>query len=334
MPNAIRTDSENNRTTGFAKPGLFDNRPGTPQRQIHDGDTLSVQLDGNVGVRLLGIDTPEVSFSFPRLQTGNAAASAGTSFLGLEDPRWAEFLSDPFHERWGPMTTPLPEPLKIWLRTRCNATQARAHHQHAIAAREEFQQLVISDMKIMQQTETTFSYYMNFGFEIMDGYGRLLCMVNRNQPNATSPTRRPPTYNIRLLERGRAFPYFIWPNVNPWQKPDSIDKAVIPPGQARTMAASDRELKTARTAVREARGRHLGVFDAMNPLLLEPFELRNLARREAAGRFLIDLNSDSDVLIHPLNYPSVPQSEDRLWIPSAYVPLFQEAGWKKQASPV
>lgn len=325
MPNAIRSDSENNRTSGFARAGLFDKQPGTPRQQVHDGDTLSVQLDGNVGVRLLGIDTPEISFSFPQ---------PGAGFVGLEDSRWAEFLSDPFHDRWGPLSTPLPEPLKMWLSTRCNAIQAQAHYQHAVAARDELQALISRDMEVMQQTAESFRYYMNFGFEVMDGYGRLLCTVNRNQPDATVPTRRPPTYNIRLLERGRAFPYFIWPNINPWDKPDAIEQAVIPPGQARTMAENDRELRMARAAVRTARTRHLGVFDPMQPLLLEPFELRNLARRSSAQRYLIDLNSTSDQLIHPLNYPAVPHSEDRLWIPAAYVPLFQEAGWKKQPAPV
>jgi hypothetical protein len=53
-----------------------------------------------------------------------------------------------------------------------------------------------------------------------------------------------------------------------------------------------------------------------------------------ASRFLIDLNSDSNELIHPLNYPSVPLPEDRLWIPGAYVPLFEKAGWVCQQAPV
>ena len=321
MPNAIRTDSRNNRTSGFAKPGLYSNAPGTPQQQVHDGDTISVQLDGNVGVRLLGIDTPEISFSYP---AGN------NPFVGLEDTRWAEFLADPFNDRWGPMQSSVPPRLKAWLLARCNADQARAHFEHAVAARDEFQNLVTNDMEIMGQTPATFTYYMNFGFEVMDGYGRLLCMINRNQPSATVPTRCPPTYNLRMLERGRAFPYFIWPNINPWDRPESVEKAVIPPGQAKTMADNDRELQSARGAFRAARQQHKGVFDPMNPLLLEPFELRNLSRRVAASRYLIDLNSDSDVLIHPLNYPSISSTEDRLWLPSAYVPLFQQSGWKVQ----
>lgn len=325
MPNAIHSDSKNNRTTGFARPGLFNKSPGTPQQQVHDGDTLSVQLDGNAGVRLLGIDTPEISFVFPGTES---------QFVGLDDPRWQQFLTDPLNEGWGSMAGPIPQTLRMWLQSRIGAVQAKAHYEHAVAARTELQNLIDSDMQVMQKTKDDFTYYMNFGFEVMDAYGRLLCLVNRNQPDANVPTRRPPSYNIRLLERGRAFPYFIWPNINPWERAESIDKAVIPPGRARLLAIQDRELRTARTAFRQARTNHLGVFDMMNPLLLEPFELRNLSRRSGATRYLIDLNSDSDELIHPLNYPSVPQSEDRLWIPSVYVPFFKEAGWKAQSPPV
>ena len=62
---AIQTDSEKHRTTGFARSGLMDSAPGTPAQTVHDGDTVNVQLDGNLGLRLLGIDTPEISFSLP-----------------------------------------------------------------------------------------------------------------------------------------------------------------------------------------------------------------------------------------------------------------------------
>lgn len=324
MPdNAIQTDSEKHRTTGFALTGLIQGQPATPAQAVHDGDTVSVRLDGNVGLRLLGIDTPEISFTFP-----------GQGFLGLESPEWVPFLADPLNDRWGVMQGLVSQQLRDWIRSRTGPNAAKAHYEHAVAAREEFRRQVERDLGEMQQTPETFRYYMNFGFEVMDGYGRLLCMLNRNQPNPTQPARRPPTYNLRMLERGRAFPYFIWPNINPWDRPETIEEAVIPPGKARELAEADRELKTARAAVRTARGQHLGVFDMMNPLLLEPFELRNLCRRTPASRYLIDLASEGSELIHPLNYPSVPMPEDRLWIPSIYVPLFEKVGWKVQPSPV
>lgn len=326
---AIQTDSERHRTTGFARCGEGADGPATPAQLVHDGDTINVQLDGNLGLRLLGVDTPEISFSLPTPPgSGNKSV-----FLGLDDPRWTEFLANPFADRWGPLPVSIPDRLRAWFSARTGPDAAVAHYEHAVASREEFRRQVERDMQIMQQDPRTFRFYMNFGFEITDGYGRLLCMLNRNQPNPTQPTPRPPTYNLRLLERGRAFPYFIWPNVNPWERPETIDEAVIPPGAARRMAEADSELIRARGAVRKARSEHVGIFDTMRPLLLEPFELRSLARRSNPSRFLIDLNSDSSELIHPLNYPSVPFPEDRLWIPSSYVPLFEKAGWTRQQAP-
>lgn len=317
MPKAIRTDSVNNRTIGFAMPGLYRDEPATVEHQVHDGDTLSVRPDGDIGVRLLGIDTPEVSFSFP-----------GQTFLDLSDPQWNDFLRTPFDERWGAFSRPVPEELKSWIQSRVSGMPGSDHHLHSQHATNELRQMVQSDMNVMGKDLATFRYYMNFGFEVMDGYGRFLCMINRNQPERNNPAPRPPTYNLRMLERGRAFPYFIWPNVNPWERPESIEKAVIPAGKAAQLARDDRELSMARRFVQSAREQHRGIFDSMTPLLLEPFELRYLSRRELPGRYVIDLASDSNTLIPPLQYFRVANPEDRLWIPSIYVPLFEKAGWR------
>jgi endonuclease YncB( thermonuclease family) len=325
MAKAIFTKSSTNETIGFARPGHFNGSPGSSEKQVHDGDTLRVQLDGNVSVRLLGIDTPEVSFLLPEPKAG---------FVSIEDPRWDTFLADPFHDRWGPIPGGIPDRLISWLTSRFAPGSAEAHRIHAAAATQELRSELDRDMQVLQQTPETFRYYMGFGFEIMDGYGRLLCMMNRSQPQRDVPEPRPPSYNLRLLGRGRAFPYFIWPNINPWDRPATIEEAVIPAGRAKTVAVGDEQLRQARNAVREARSRHLGVFDAMRPLLLEPFELRNLCRRSTPKRWLIDLDSNSHELVHPLNYPSIPHPEDRLWIPSLYIHLFEKAGWQRQAAPV
>lgn len=319
---AIRTDSYNNRTTGFAAPPDGSHGLVPPSDAVHDGDTVNVRLNGNLGVRLLGIDTPEVSFQFP-----------GGGFVSLDSPQWEELLSEPLADKWGEFPEPMPAAMAARVSTATGSGAAADHHYHAEQAGADFRRLIEGDMQVMQQDLDEFGYYMNFGFEVMDRYGRLLCMLNRNQPERTVPTPRPPSYNLRLLERGRAFPYFIWPNVNPWDRPENPEDAVIPPGGAKEMAQNDRELESARNAVRKARSQHLGLFDRMRPLLLEPFELRFLARRSFPSRFLIDLNSDSDVLLHPKNYPQVAATEDRLWIPRVYVPLFAAAGWKVQDAP-
>ncbi|MFY9256307.1 MAG: hypothetical protein WAO83_22825 [Fuerstiella sp.] len=323
MPKAIRTDSENNRTTGIAIPRLYYDKPATVEQQVHDGDTLSVRPDGDIGVRLLGIDTPEVSFAFP---------GPKLTFVDLFDAAWNDYLKTVFDStKWGPFSSVVPDGLKSWIQAKLYGDPGTVHAAHAKAATDDLRSMITKDMEIMGQDITSFSYYLGFGFEVMDGYGRFLCTVNRNQPKRDVPTDRPPTYNLRMLERGRAFPYFIWPNISPWDRPDSMEKAVIPAGKAKEMADANLELKLARGHVRKAREQHLGIFDSMNPCPLEPFELRFLSRRSLPDRYVIDLSSDGNRLIKPENYYSVSHPEDRLWVSSIYVPFFEKHGWAIEA---
>ena len=203
MPKAIRTDSVNNRTTGIALPGLYSGQPGTVAQQVHDGDTLSVRPGGDIGVRLLGIDTPEVSFTFP---------GPKLSFVTLSNARWNDFLTTVFDSRWGEFSSMVSPGLQSWIESKLVDEPGTVHNLHANAATQDLRAMITKDMEIMGQDLTTFSYYLGFGFEVMDSYGRFLCTINRNQPQRTVPTPRPPTYNMRMLENGRAFPYFIWPN--------------------------------------------------------------------------------------------------------------------------
>jgi len=329
MPKAIRTDSENNRTTGIAVPGLYSGLLGSVAQHVHDGDTLNVMPKGNIGVRLLGIDTPEVSFVFP---------GPKFRFVDLDKPEWNDFLTTPFDSQWGAYhggpAGAVPDDLRTWIQSKVVGQPGTVHAEHAATATDGLRAMITQDMEIMGQTAETFGYYLAFGFEVMDGYGRFLCTVNRDQPSATVPTPRPATYNMRMLQQGLAFPYFIWPNMNPWDRPDSVAKAVIPPGKAQELASTDRELQMARSAVQQARTQHLGVFDPMNPLLLEPFELRFLSRRGLPDRYVINLTSDSDEMVHPHNYFHIPNPEDRLWVSSIYVPLFEKHGWKVPDAPV
>lgn len=318
MPKAIYTDSANNRTSGFGSPGLYNNQPGTVLQHVHDGDTLNVLAKGNIGVRFLGIDTPEVSFAFP---------GPKLRFVGMDDQQWNDFLTNPFSDDVLPFEDQISESLKQFMLAKVAHQPGTIHHQHAAAATTGLRSMITADMRIMGQNASEFSYYLSFGFEIMDGYGRFLCMVNRNQPKRDEPTPRPPTYNSRMLEKGLAFPYFIWPNINPWDRPDSVIKAIIPVGTAKDMAEADTELRTARQHVKAARANHLGIFDATAPCQLEPFELRWLSRRTLPSRYVIDLTKNNDQLLPPSMYHTVPNSEDRLWIPPEYVPLFAQSGW-------
>jgi hypothetical protein len=164
----------------------------------------------------------------------------------------------------------------------------------------------------------------------MDRYGRLLCYINRYQPDEEKPEKRPDSYNERLLQKRRVIPYFIWPNINPFRKRTSLIEAVIPAATANDIANEDKSLEAAREWVRKTRQQNAGVFDTHNPLKLLPFEVRFLARRSPPNRWVIDLGKNSDTLISPQEYYTVSNVEDRLFVPEEYVPLFVEKGWQKQ----
>lgn len=317
---SIRVLDNRNLTIGIMALGMQGNAIGTVKQIVHDGDTLNVRPDGNIGVRFLGIDTPEVSFTLP----GNGR------FLPLTDPRWDEFLTDPFAEKWGPFNRQVPDGLKRHLQSKIGMGVAANHLRHARLAEDFLEEEITKDMKVLGQNSETFRFFLAFAFEVMDGYGRFLGYLNREQPNANVPEPRPLTYNERMLKAGQAFPYFIWPNVNPFRREDSILKAVPKPATQKTLAEADITLSRTAEFLANAREKHLGLFDAMQPMLLEPFELRILSRRELPARWVIDLGVNDNVLVRPENYYQITHPEHRLFISAEYVPLFVDHGWKRQ----
>lgn len=167
----------------------------------------------------------------------------------------------------------------------------------------------------------------------MDRYARFLCFINRFQSDENVPSPRPLDYNTRMLRIGIASPYFIWPNVNAWRAFGSVTNAVLTPGTARDVADADPKLNGARQAVKEARQSRIGIFDSADPLRIEAFEVRYLSRASGPSRWVIDMSENDDLLIHPENYHTIPLAEDRLYVPSQYVPLFVEAGWRRRVAP-
>ena len=320
---AIRTleRRDSSLTIGSALLGRIRERRASIRQAVHDGDTLNVEANGDFGVRLLGIDTPEVSFRLP----------PGRAFPMISSPAWKKFLTDPFADDYGPFSRELPAGLIRHIQAAAGPTAAETHYDAARQSEDAFESLIEHDMEVLEQTPDTFRFFLAFAFEVMDGYGRFLCYINREQPDRNQPEPRPLSYNERLLELGRAFPYFIWPNVNPYRRANIISDAVIPPGMAKTLADDDSTIRQARQSVGNARANHLGIFDAMNPVTLEPFELRWPASRSAPHRWVIDLTRNDDVLLRPENYYTIPHPEDRLFIPEHFVPLFVERGWKREA---
>ncbi len=299
----------NSLTVGHVSLGLHDGSVGTVKQQVHDGDTIIVKAIGNFGVRFLGVDAPEISFTLP----------GEKSFTGLNNPKWEVFLSNPL------AGLNLDAGLAGFLQSRAGPGAAANHHKHAAAAQEALEKEVTKDMVELNKSKEDFEFFMAFAIEVMDRYGRLLGFINRDQPQGN----RPLDYNGRLLKAGFVSPYFIWPNINPFRRAESVKKAVIPPGQANNVANGDNALRQARGWVRNAREQGLGIFDPQDPLRLEPFEVRFLAGRRPPNRWVIDLSRNDDEIIPPQKYFTITNSEDRLFIPEEYMPLFLEEGWTK-----
>lgn len=303
---------------GTALLGRHGDGRGSVAQQVHDGDTIITELAGNVSVRFLGIDTPEVSFMLPN----------DRRFLSISNQAWVDFLTDPLQDQ--NFTNALGPGLTAHLQARVGAQTALNHSHHAQVAHRRLEQLVADDMQVLGHDKTTFQFFTAFAHEVMDGFGRLLCFINRDQPSENFPTPRPISYNERLLEDGSTGPYFIWPNINPFRSHGSLENAVPQAGNINGVLG-DPSLSQSRNFVQQARNNQQGIFDAMDPLLLEPFELRFVARQRPPSRWVIDLSDpNTDTLIQPTNYHQIANSEDRLFIPSQFVPLFVEQGWQRQ----
>ena len=285
-----------------------------PDEAAPDGDTVGVQLDGTGAVRLLGVDTPEKSFQQP---LGGGAA--------LDGPKWEEFLTNPFAA--GLPATGLEPPLVAHLQARVGSGAATNHHRHAMAAANALRALIQGDVAALGQTRETFRYFLSFSYEVFDGNGRFLAFVNRNQPSPSIPGPRPDSYSERMLQGGHALPYFIWPNVEPFRDAKSIAGAVLAPRTANTTAETG-ALKKARDFVKSARAANQGVFEALDSLRFEAFEIRYLGRGEAPNRAVIDLSENDDVMLRPQSYFKIPRPEDRLFVPPEFVPLFAARGWR------
>jgi len=291
---------------------------GSVRQEVHDGDTIKAKPIGNLSIRFLGVDTPEISFQYPGRK----------QFLGLSNPLWTDFLSDPFASEW--QQPIMDEGLVEYLKQKTGQDTARNHHRHAVSAESALESEVLKDMKTLGQTKDNFQFFLAFADEIMDGYGRLLAYVNRNQPTGTSPEPRPRTYNERLLKKALASPYFIFPNVGPFYNNKLENNVELSPPTFRNKIKKDHVLQSAREWFRQAgEEKTKGIFDKNDPLKLQGFEIRFLAQRRLPNRWVMDLSKDDNILINPQKYYLV-NLEDRFYVPYRYVPLFVDSGWKQE----
>lgn len=305
MPNALHTSKN-----GFVVGNFLIPMGMSVKEVVHDGDTVAISPNSYLSTRLLGIDAPEVSFTLP-----------GTKqFLPINNQKWQDFLADPFTGQ-PPFQPALSPALKAHLVAATGAGCAANHHQHAKAAEATLTNRIDADLKATPQ-DKTFGFFLAFGNDVLDRYGRLLCYLHHDdKQNAPRP------YNEQMLAAGMASPYFIWPNIKPFLK----DKTVPTPNQLIANASLD----AARQAVGNARATGTGIFAAGNSLRLQSHELRFLARTDDAGnrpgpdRWVIDLSQATDQLLAPQRYIEIPNIEDRLYVNEEHVPLFESRGWVK-----
>ena len=88
------------------------------------------------------------------------------------------------------------------------------------------------------------------------------------------------------------------------------------------------KLRAARQAVTTARVEGRGIFNSEHPIRVMPFELRFLSRKKGPDRYVLNLADEGGhQLLQPELYYTV-HPEDRLFIPSEYVPIFLAYGWE------
>jgi endonuclease YncB( thermonuclease family) len=308
---------------GFSILPKHGDRTATVREAVHDGDTITVEADGAFSIRFLGIDTPEVSFEFPNFP-GDQRSGTFRSITEFQ-----EYLSDPFDAAYPDSrkyARQLGSKLVNYLKQKLNSQTALNHHKYAIAAQRELESIIEFDVNERIYEGERFRFFMAFAYEVMDGYGRFLCYVDRDNKPREREGRM--TYNERMLKSGLAIPYFIWPNINPFRKQGSLVEAVPSPSNFREFVNSDKRMKMARNFVNDARRAGIGIFDNQDPLALMPFELRYLAGRRNPNRYVLDISKDMPTLLKPTDYYLIPKEEDRLFIDEHFVPLFEKKGYQ------
>ncbi len=300
--------------------GFHGKKIGTVKQIVHDGDTLNTRLIHNLGVRFLGIDTPEISFPLP----------GSHSFINITDKRWAEFFKS---GKWRENLA-IGQDLYHHFNTIIgNGKNISSNHaDYAAEAEKSLVKIISSDLKKSKKSTKSFNFFMAFGNDFLDSYGRLLCYLNSSTENYRSQKDHDEvkklSYNERQLITGLAIPYFIWPNIQPFLGIKAFARENIHPKNFWTMIKKASKLHQARKFVSDARAANKGIFSDTNPLKLMPFELRIISRKKSPDRYVVDLRDEgNNVLLKPEEYIKIPHHEDRLHIPGEYVPIFQVYGW-------
>ncbi len=135
MAKAVRT-TPSGMMIGLSQLGRHGDGRGSPVQQVHDGDTVIVEAAGNLSVRFLGIDTPEVSFTLPESE----------GFRSIASSDWDQFLQDPLSGAPNVFLDELGDGLQQHLQGAVGQGCAANHAHHAEEAHRRLEQLVQQDM--------------------------------------------------------------------------------------------------------------------------------------------------------------------------------------------
>ena len=315
-----RTNRGNGFLAGTFQMGLYGEGFGSVAQNVHDGDTVNISSNANFAIRFLAIDTPEISYREP----------GGDRFLPSNHEVFVDLLKAPFSKPGS--TTGFSSALVSHIQARGSATAAENHNQKAKAAEDKLEELIQGDIDDVGAGKDSFQFFLAFAYEALDHFGRLLAYVYPDQADVPKAERKE-SYNQRILEAGLSSPYFIFPNVDPFRARGSLIDAAFDAVSPQNILSKAPKLRNARNAVKAARSANIGLFAAEDPLQFDAFELRYLARGTPPLRWIINLAGDERVLFHPQTYHKIPKAEDRLWVPDAFVPLFESSGWKRGPAP-
>lgn len=300
--------------------GLHGKKIGSIKQIVHDGDTINARFIHNLSVRFLGIDTPEISFQLP----------GSDSFVKLSDKRWDEFFRK---GKWKDNLAIGHDLYHYFSNIIGNGKNvAKNHSTFASEAEKSLVKIISHDLKKSKRSTRSFNFFMAFGNDFLDVYGRLLCYLNSSVNNFKSQKDKDEvkkfSYNERQLSGGWGTPYFIWPNIQPFLSVKAFSKENIIPKNFWILIRKATKLYQARKSVNDARTNNRGIFNSTDPLKLMPFELRIISRKKSPDKYVIDLRDEgNNVLLKPEEYIKIPHQEDRLFIPHDYVPIFQMYGW-------
>jgi hypothetical protein len=306
---------------------------------VHDGDTMNIVPSGTFGVRYLGADTAEVTSDYP---SGLRPVGVGESDGWPRVTEHQKYLEDPFSvPDSAQFKGSLGKGLFDYLQEKLSKETAVNHQRHADIALAEIKSMIKNDIIEYTSQEPKprfeFSFFLAFAYEVMDRYGRFLCYIDKRK-STQERERDPLTYNEKMLQKGLAAPYFIWPNTDPFRKEtkdiQSLSDAIYPANKFYEEINADNRLTDARNSVRAARKDEIGIYsrEKDGPLKLQSFELRYLFRRKPPERFVIDMSASdtSPILLRPTEYYTIPHEEDRLFVDVNYIHLFKSKGYRIQ----